>query len=65
MQGDQKHLLLAHLFDKPCFLGILAMQVFNVYEISLAYSMIMNILSDLTSFLFESSENTYMTIFSC
>ncbi|XP_059669628.1 uncharacterized protein LOC132314847 [Cornus florida] len=23
---DQKHLLLAHLFDKPCFLGILALQ---------------------------------------
>ncbi|XP_021728941.1 uncharacterized protein LOC110695992 [Chenopodium quinoa] len=25
--GDQKHLLLAHLFDKPCFLGLLAMKV--------------------------------------
>ncbi|CAO2832927.1 unnamed protein product [Amaranthus hypochondriacus] len=23
---DQKHLLLAHLFDKPCFLGLLAMK---------------------------------------
>ncbi|PKU85033.1 hypothetical protein MA16_Dca018370 [Dendrobium catenatum] len=27
--GDQKHLALAHLFDKPCFLGLLALQ-FNV-----------------------------------
>uniref|UniRef100_A0A803MI28 Non-reducing end beta-L-arabinofuranosidase-like GH127 catalytic domain-containing protein n=1 Tax=Chenopodium quinoa TaxID=63459 RepID=A0A803MI28_CHEQI len=25
-EGDQKHLLLAHLFDKPCFLGLLAMK---------------------------------------
>ncbi|XP_058073548.1 uncharacterized protein LOC131222487 isoform X2 [Magnolia sinica] len=24
--GDQKHLVLAHLFDKPCFLGLLAVQ---------------------------------------
>ncbi|KAL6976694.1 hypothetical protein U1Q18_025481 [Sarracenia purpurea var. burkii] len=24
--GDSKHLLLAHLFDKPCFLGLLAVQ---------------------------------------
>ncbi|CAA6672335.1 unnamed protein product [Spirodela intermedia] len=24
--GDQKHLKLAHLFDKPCFLGLLAVQ---------------------------------------
>ncbi|KAK9673681.1 hypothetical protein RND81_12G183100 [Saponaria officinalis] len=24
--GDQKHLLLAHLFDKPCFLGLLALK---------------------------------------
>lgn len=24
--GDQKHLILAHLFDKPCFLGLLAVQ---------------------------------------
>ncbi|PKA56549.1 hypothetical protein AXF42_Ash015322 [Apostasia shenzhenica] len=24
--GDQKHLVLAHLFDKPCFLGLLALQ---------------------------------------
>lgn len=26
-QGEQKHLLLAHLFDKPCFLGLLALKV--------------------------------------
>jgi hypothetical protein len=25
--GDSKYLLLAHLFDKPCFLGVLAIQV--------------------------------------
>ncbi|XP_010913298.1 uncharacterized protein [Elaeis guineensis] len=25
--GDEKHLVLAHLFDKPCFLGPLALQV--------------------------------------
>ncbi|CAL5394646.1 unnamed protein product [Camellia sinensis] len=25
--GDSKHLLLAHLFDKPCFLGLLAIKV--------------------------------------
>ncbi|KAG0464474.1 hypothetical protein HPP92_020543 [Vanilla planifolia] len=24
--GDQNHLILAHLFDKPCFLGLLALQ---------------------------------------
>ncbi|MQM17637.1 hypothetical protein Taro_050611 [Colocasia esculenta] len=24
--GDEKHLILAHLFDKPCFLGLLAVQ---------------------------------------
>ncbi|KAG1364239.1 hypothetical protein COCNU_11G010660 [Cocos nucifera] len=24
--NDQKHLILAHLFDKPCFLGLLALQ---------------------------------------
>ncbi|CAA7407967.1 unnamed protein product [Spirodela intermedia] len=24
--GNQKHLILAHLFDKPCFLGLLAIQ---------------------------------------
>ncbi|KAK6164199.1 hypothetical protein DH2020_001063 [Rehmannia glutinosa] len=27
--GDQKHLLLGHLFDKPCFLGLLAIKVSN------------------------------------
>ncbi|RWW03083.1 hypothetical protein BHE74_00023065, partial [Ensete ventricosum] len=27
MQKDPKHLVLAHLFDKPCFLGLLAVQV--------------------------------------
>lgn len=27
VQNDQKHLILAHLFDKPCFLGLLAVQV--------------------------------------
>ncbi|CAN6454050.1 unnamed protein product [Victoria cruziana] len=26
LTGDQKHLVLAHLFDKPCFLGLLAVQ---------------------------------------
>ncbi|EMS68485.1 hypothetical protein TRIUR3_12433 [Triticum urartu] len=25
-QNDQRHLVLAHLFDKPCFLGLLAVQ---------------------------------------
>jgi hypothetical protein len=25
-QKDQRHLVLAHLFDKPCFLGLLAVQ---------------------------------------
>lgn len=30
MQGDSKHLLLAHLFDKPCFLGLLAIKVITV-----------------------------------
>ncbi|KAB1200186.1 hypothetical protein CJ030_MR0G007896 [Morella rubra] len=28
--GDVKHLLLAHLFDKPCFLGILAVQADDI-----------------------------------
>ncbi|GAB2276794.1 hypothetical protein Dimus_011509 [Dionaea muscipula] len=28
--GNEKHLWLAHLFDKPCFLGILAMQADNI-----------------------------------
>ena len=27
LQGDQKHLTLGHLFDKPCFLGMLAIKV--------------------------------------
>ncbi|KAF2312003.1 hypothetical protein GH714_027726 [Hevea brasiliensis] len=27
LTGDPKHLILAHLFDKPCFLGLLAVQV--------------------------------------
>ncbi|GLU19378.1 hypothetical protein SLE2022_356330 [Rubroshorea leprosula] len=28
--GDSKHLLLAHLFDKPCFLGVLAVQADDI-----------------------------------
>ncbi|XP_073050153.1 LOW QUALITY PROTEIN: uncharacterized protein [Primulina eburnea] len=28
--GDQKHLLLAHLFDKPCFLGLLAVKADDI-----------------------------------
>ncbi|KAL6505341.1 hypothetical protein OROGR_025158 [Orobanche gracilis] len=28
--GDQNHLVLAHLFDKPCFLGLLALK--DYYE---------------------------------
>ncbi|GAB4856068.1 hypothetical protein Ancab_024708 [Ancistrocladus abbreviatus] len=28
--GDQKHLLLAHLFDKPCFLGVLAVKADDI-----------------------------------
>ncbi|XP_050371523.1 uncharacterized protein LOC126789416 [Argentina anserina] len=28
--GDTKHLLLAHLFDKPCFLGLLAVQAYDI-----------------------------------
>ena len=31
VQGDQKHLVLAHLFDKPCFLGLLAVQVILLF----------------------------------
>jgi len=31
MQGDQRHLLLAHLFDKPCFLGLLAVKVVIIF----------------------------------
>lgn len=30
LQGDKKHLVLAHLFDKPCFLGLLAVKVVTV-----------------------------------
>ncbi|XP_027929696.1 uncharacterized protein LOC114185929 isoform X1 [Vigna unguiculata] len=28
--GDQRHLLLAHLFDKPCFLGLLAVKANDI-----------------------------------
>ncbi|KAF8403852.1 hypothetical protein HHK36_011958 [Tetracentron sinense] len=28
--GNQKHLVLAHLFDKPCFLGLLAVQADDI-----------------------------------
>ncbi|KAA8549550.1 hypothetical protein F0562_001432 [Nyssa sinensis] len=28
--GDQKHLMLAHLFDKPCFLGLLAVKADDI-----------------------------------
>ncbi|KAJ8560877.1 hypothetical protein K7X08_027067 [Anisodus acutangulus] len=28
--GDSKHLLLAHLFDKPCFLGLLALKADDI-----------------------------------
>lgn len=28
--GDQKHLMLAHLFDKPCFLGLLALKADDI-----------------------------------
>ncbi|XVF69679.1 hypothetical protein PTKIN_Ptkin11bG0101100 [Pterospermum kingtungense] len=30
IMGDPKHLLLAHLFDKPCFLGLLAVQADDI-----------------------------------
>ncbi|KAJ7965222.1 DUF1680 domain-containing protein [Quillaja saponaria] len=30
--GDTKHLLLAHLFDKPCFLGLLAVQADDISQ---------------------------------
>jgi hypothetical protein len=33
VQGDPKHLVLAHLFDKPCFLGLLAVQVIYDYQL--------------------------------
>lgn len=32
-QKNPKHLLLAHLFDKPCFLGLLAVQVNNGFAV--------------------------------
>ncbi|CAJ1933251.1 unnamed protein product [Sphenostylis stenocarpa] len=31
--GDSKHLLLAQLFDKPCFLGLLAVQANDIAEL--------------------------------
>ncbi|XP_020212915.1 uncharacterized protein LOC109797318 [Cajanus cajan] len=31
--GDSKHLLLAHLFDKPCFLGLLAVQANDIADL--------------------------------
>ncbi|XP_057456214.1 uncharacterized protein LOC130747331 [Lotus japonicus] len=30
LTGDSKHLVLAHLFDKPCFLGLLAVQADDI-----------------------------------
>nr|KYP58476.1 hypothetical protein KK1_013885 [Cajanus cajan] len=30
--GDQRHLLLAHLFDKPCFLGLLAVKANDIAD---------------------------------
>ncbi|RWR73791.1 hypothetical protein CKAN_00209400 [Cinnamomum micranthum f. kanehirae] len=30
--GDEKHLVLAHLFDKPCFLGLLAVQADSISD---------------------------------
>ncbi|KAL2328822.1 hypothetical protein Fmac_022249 [Flemingia macrophylla] len=30
--GDSKHVLLAHLFDKPCFLGLLAVQANDIAD---------------------------------
>ncbi|KAI4334590.1 hypothetical protein L6164_019262 [Bauhinia variegata] len=32
LTGDAKHLLLAHLFDKPCFLGLLAVQANDIAD---------------------------------
>ncbi|XP_061361383.1 uncharacterized protein LOC133305236 [Gastrolobium bilobum] len=32
LTGDSKHLLLAHLFDKPCFLGLLAVQANDIAD---------------------------------
>ncbi|XP_027356336.1 uncharacterized protein LOC113865788 isoform X2 [Abrus precatorius] len=31
--GDSKHLVLAHLFDKPCFLGLLAVQANDIADL--------------------------------
>ncbi|XP_057851491.2 uncharacterized protein LOC131061689 isoform X2 [Cryptomeria japonica] len=31
--GDQKHLELAHLFDKPCFIGLLAVQADDIADL--------------------------------
>ncbi|KAL1298410.1 hypothetical protein AAHE18_18G031500 [Arachis hypogaea] len=31
-KGDPKHLLLAHLFDKPCFLGLLAVKANDIAQ---------------------------------
>ncbi|KAE9620458.1 hypothetical protein Lal_00019359 [Lupinus albus] len=33
LTGDQKHLVLAHLFDKPCFLGLLAVQASDIADL--------------------------------
>ena len=47
LQKDQKHLAMAHLFDKPCFLGPLSLQVRTlgfilIFEISyLSNSLVM------------------------
>ncbi|KAE9593287.1 putative alpha-L-arabinofuranosidase B, arabinose-binding domain, beta-L-arabinofuranosidase, GH127 [Lupinus albus] len=32
LTGDTKHLVLAHLFDKPCFLGLLAVQANDIAD---------------------------------
>ncbi|OIW05725.1 hypothetical protein TanjilG_23511 [Lupinus angustifolius] len=32
LTGDPKHLVLAHLFDKPCFLGLLAVQANDIAD---------------------------------
>lgn len=31
MQGDSKHLLLAHLFNKTCFVGLILVEVTRKY----------------------------------
>ena len=47
LQRDQKHLTMAHLFDKPCFLGPLGLHVsswnFSFYISSLAYQQLSDI----------------------